>query len=71
MSLNNMSAIVTGAGRDIGRACALRLAAEGAKVALSYHASSEGAESAVTEIKANGGDAIAVQADLNLSLIHI
>ena len=32
MSLNNMSAIVTGAGRDIGRACALRLAAEGAKL---------------------------------------
>ena len=65
MSLNNMSAIITGAGRDIGRACAMRLAAEGAKVALSYHSSSEGAESAVAEIKANGGDAIAVQADLN------
>jgi len=65
MSLNNMTAIITGAGRDIGRACAIRLAAEGAKVALSYHSSSEGAESAVAEITKNGGSAIAVQADLN------
>jgi len=37
MSLNAKTAIVTGAGRDIGRACALRLAAEGASVVLSYH----------------------------------
>ena len=65
MSLKDMSAIVTGAGRDIGRACALRLAAEGANVALSYHSSSEGAESAVAEIKKMGGNAIAVKADLN------
>jgi len=65
MSLNDRTAIVTGAGRDIGRACALRLAAEGAKVMLSYHASSEGATSAVNEITNNGGNAIAVKADLN------
>ena len=65
MSLNETTAIITGAGRDIGRACALRLAAEGAQVVLSYHSSSEGAESAVAEIKANGGSAIAVQADLH------
>jgi len=66
MSLKDSTAIVTGAGRDIGRACALRLAAEGANVALSYHSSSEGAESAVAEIKAGRGNAIAVQADLNV-----
>lgn len=65
MSLNDMTAIVTGAGRDIGRACALRLAAQGAKVVLSYHSSGEGAQSAVAEITKNGGSAIAVQADLN------
>lgn len=65
MSLNAKTAIVTGAGRDIGRACALRLAAEGASVVLSYHSSSDGATSAVSEIKSNGGNAIAVQADLN------
>ena len=65
MSLNGMTAIVTGAGRDIGRACALRLAAEGAKVTLSFHASGKGANSAVEEITNNGGSALAVQADLN------
>ena len=65
MSLEGKTAIVTGAGRDIGRACAMRLAKEGANVALSYHASSAGAEAAVAEIKAAGGQAIAVQADLN------
>jgi len=65
MSLKDKTAIVTGAGRDIGRACALRLAAEGANVTLSYHSSNEGAESAVAEIKSNGGNAIAVMADLN------
>lgn len=65
MSMNGMTAIITGAGRDIGRACALRLAAEGANVALSYHSSGDGAHSAVEEIKSAGGNAIAVQADLN------
>jgi len=65
MSMKGKTAIVTGAGRDIGRACALRLAEEGANVALSYHASSDGAMSAVAEIEKNGGKATAVQADLN------
>lgn len=65
MSLEGKTAIVTGAGRDIGHACAMRLAKEGANVALSYHASKAGAEAAVSEITAAGGKAIAVQADLN------
>ncbi len=57
-------AIVTGGGRDIGRACALKLAANGAAVAINYHKSSAGAESAVAEIIANGGNARAVQGDM-------
>lgn len=65
MKLQNKTAIVTGGGRDIGRACAMRLAAEGANVAINYFSSSAGAESAVEAIKANGGNAIALQGDLS------
>lgn len=65
MKLQGKTAIVTGGGRDIGRACALKLAAEGANVAINYFSSSAGADSAVAEIKAAGGNAFALQADLN------
>ena len=64
MNLRGKTAIVTGGGRDIGRACAIRLAAEGANVAISYHASGTGAQGVVAEIAGAGGKAIAVQADL-------
>lgn len=64
MNLDSKTAIVTGGGRDIGRACVLRLAQEGVKVAINYHSSSEGADSAVAEIKAAGGDAFALQGDM-------
>lgn len=57
-------AVVTGAGRDIGRACAVRLAAAGASVALNYHSSASGADSAVAEITAAGGQAFALQGDM-------
>lgn len=64
MTLNGKVAIVTGGGRDIGRACVVGLAKAGAMVAINYHASSEGADSAVAEIKAAGGDAFALQGDM-------
>lgn len=57
-------AIVTGGGRDIGRACALRLAAAGASVAINFHSSASGADSAVTEIVSSGGRALAMQGDM-------
>ncbi len=63
-SLEGRVAIVTGGGRDIGRACALRLAEAGAAVAINYHSSEAGAVSAVTEIQASGGKALAVQGDM-------
>jgi 3-oxoacyl-[acyl-carrier protein] reductase len=65
MKLKGKTAIVTGGGRDIGRACAIKLAAEGANVAINYFSSSEGADAAVAEIKAAGGNAFALQGDLN------
>ncbi len=60
-------AIVTGGGRDIGRACAMRLASSGAAVAINYHSSSEGADSAVAEITAAGGQAFAKQGDMTVA----
>ena len=58
-------AVVTGASRGIGRACAIRLAGLGAKVVVNYHQSSEAAESVVSEIRSRGGEAHAVQADVS------
>ena len=65
MNLQGKTAIVTGAGRDIGRACALKLASDGANVAINYYSSSVGADETVAEIKAAGGKALALQGDLN------
>ncbi|WP_299968732.1 SDR family oxidoreductase [uncultured Roseobacter sp.] len=64
MILDGKTAIVAGGGRDIGRACAMKLAADGAAVAINYHASRDGAETAVAEIKAAGGRAFALQGDM-------
>lgn len=64
MDLTGKTAIVTGGGRDIGRATAVRLARAGANVVINYHSSSEGAISAVAEIEEDGGAAIALQGDM-------
>ncbi len=64
MNLKGKIAVVTGGGRDIGRACVMRLAQEGAKIAINYHQSAAGAESAVAEITAAGGEAFALQGDM-------
>lgn len=64
MFLAGKTAIVTGGGRDIGRACVMRLAEEGAKVAINYHSSSDGAQSAVEEIIAAGGQAFCLKGDM-------
>ncbi len=58
-------AIVTGASRGIGRAIALALGEEGAKVVVNYASSSAAAEAVVGEIQAKGGEAIAVLADMS------
>lgn len=64
MNLESKTAIVTGGGRDIGRACALRLAEAGASVAINYFSSAEGAEATVADIEAAGGKAFAMQGDM-------
>lgn len=58
-------AVVTGGGRDIGRAISVALAKEGAKVVVNYNSSKTGAEETVAEIAAMGGEAVAVQADVS------
>ena len=63
-------AIVTGGSMGIGRATALQLAAEGAKVVISYHASGDGAADTVASIKDAGGMAIAIRADLTDQVRH-
>jgi len=63
--LREKVAIATGASRGIGRAIALALAAEGAKVVVNYASSSEAAQLVVTEITEAGGNAIALQADVS------
>lgn len=63
--LDGKSAIVTGASRGIGKDIALYLANEGAKVAVNYSGSKERAEAVVEEIKASGGEAFAIQANVD------
>jgi 3-oxoacyl-[acyl-carrier protein] reductase len=62
--LENKTALVTGASRGIGRATALALARAGAKVVVHYGRSAREAESLVAAIRAEGGRANAVAADL-------
>ena len=61
MSLNGKIVVVTGSSRGIGRAIALRLAKDGALVAVNYQKNAEAAAEVVQEI---GGEAFAVQGDL-------
>jgi 3-oxoacyl-[acyl-carrier protein] reductase len=65
MSIADRIAVVTGSSRGIGRAIALRLAADGAKVVVNYRSDEAAASDVVEEIKASGGEAIAIQADVS------
>lgn len=63
--LTGKIALVTGASRGIGRAIAKELASKGAFVIVNYNGSKEAANEAVSEIKANGNDAVAMQCDVS------
>ncbi|MYM33333.1 SDR family oxidoreductase [Duganella sp. FT94W] len=60
---NGKVAFINGGSRGIGAASARRLASEGARVAIGYAASAIAAEALVEEIKAVGGEAVAIKAD--------
>lgn len=64
MDLSGRVALVTGAGRRLGRSLARALAGRGMTVALHYHESAEGAEALKNEIVKSGGRAACFEADL-------
>ncbi len=64
LGLGGKVALVTGGGRDIGRAICLALASEGATVALNYCHSDAGAEATAAEIKKAGGKVSTFKADV-------
>lgn len=65
MKLKNKVAIVTGASRGIGKACALELAKEGAHVVINYVSSAKKADTVVKQIKKLGRKAIDVRCDVS------
>src|ERR1700679_1727966 len=67
ITLENKTALVTGASRGIGRATAMALAAAGARVLVHYGRSAQEAENVVAAIEAKGGRADAIPADLALA----
>ena len=64
-ALKGKVALVTGASRGIGRAIALRLARDGAAVAVNYSSNVGEAQKTVAEIESAGGAAFAIQADVS------
>ena len=63
--LKGQKAIVTGSSSGIGTAVAIGLAAAGAEVVVNYAGNEQSANKVVDQIKANGGNAIAIQADVS------
>ncbi len=64
LDLTDRVAVVTGSSRGIGRAIAIKLAGLGAKVVVNYHSSEQAAQEVVEEVRSEGGEAVAVQADV-------
>src|SRR5215470_16351016 len=64
MSLRNRVALVTGGSRGIGRGLALRLAQDGARIAIAYRSNKVAAQQALRQMQAGGADCVAVETDI-------
>jgi 3-oxoacyl-[acyl-carrier protein] reductase len=65
MSLEGKTAVITGASRGLGRAIALQLAGQGARVVINYARDSEGAQATLADVLAAGGAGCVHQADVS------
>jgi 3-oxoacyl-[acyl-carrier protein] reductase len=65
MDFTGKVAVVTGSSRGIGRAIALRLAHEGARVVVNYRSNAAAADEVTGQIKTSNGEALAFQADVS------
>jgi len=64
--LSGKTALVTGAGRGIGRATAVRLARDGARIAINFKANTAAAEESKQAVEAAGSEAMLIQGDVSL-----
>src|ERR1700730_2433040 len=64
MSLRNRVALVTGGSRGIGRGIAVRLAKDGARVAIAYRSNKAAAQQTLLQLQASGADCVAVETDI-------
>ena len=64
MALRNRVALITGGTRGIGRGIALRLAKEGARIAIGYRSNKNVAQNTLRQLQAAGADCVAVEADI-------
>ena len=65
MALRNRVALVTGGSRGIGRGIAMRLAQDGARIAIGYRANKGAAQLALRQMQGLGADCVAVETDIS------
>jgi 3-oxoacyl-[acyl-carrier protein] reductase len=64
MSLRNRVALITGGSRGIGRGIAVRMAADGARVAIAYRSNKVAAQTTLRQLQAAGADCVAIECDI-------
>jgi 3-oxoacyl-[acyl-carrier protein] reductase len=65
MSLRDRVALVTGGSRGIGRGIAVRLAQDGARIAIAYRSNKTAAQQTLRQLQTDGADCVAVETDIN------